>query len=668
ALADPDSDLPLLAVAENGAPAVVRSDWQIGAPPAAPPSTRSLLFADRARYEPGERVQVRGLARRRDTTGALVMPATDTPCRLQLHAGELALGPLASCGVEASTGAISGSLPLAPRLPPGDYSLVAQIGDESLALPIFVAASAPAGFTLTAAPAGTRDLLLQVSRDGLPLAGAVVSWSLRLAPMAAPTPPEGFTLDALPLAETHTFSGQASADTNGRIHIVIPESPDDQLARSYSLRASLLDHGPGVATAQGTLSAGPTSVAIALPSRLVASNRRSALDLLALDSAGHPAPGSQVKLEVFRAGAPGAPVLARRAVAGSDGLARIELVQLRPGEYELVATADGPSSRARLWVYGPGFAGWRAADGQLELVADRDRYSPGEIASLLVVAPETTGGLLLTVERGGLLGAELRSLRAGQVITLPITADMAPGVHVGAILTAGGQRRAGAVALAVTSPPSPLAVSVEAGQAETPPNATVPITITTLSGGAPQPADLLVTIAPEQAPDAAQAQARFTPGPPAASTVADLVPESAALPPGAPPAPRGTAAPPGHLASIETAAGAPRHTTSQIRLPAEAGRWRITAFAASGPDWVAASSTVITTRLPLEYTLVAPAALRDDDRASLSLLVRNTSSGTRAITVSVTATGLSLSPPAPATQRLSLGPGSSAGLRWEARP
>ena len=655
-------DPPLLAVADGDAPAVVRGDWQIGTPPVAVPVSRSLLFADHAHYAPGELVQVRGLARRQTADGTLALPADGTPCRLQLRGIDDDSGPATDCQLEATTGAISGTLALGPRLNAGDYRLVAQVGDERLAMPIHIVTPDPASFGLTASAVGQRELLLQVSRGGLPLGGAVVNWSLRLDPLAAPPPPTGFTLAPPPPAAALTLAGQTPADAAGRVRIGIPEQPGDPVARSYSLAVSL---GDSTATAQGTLLAGATVVALRLPTRLVASDQRSSIELLALDGLGRPAPNTKITVEVFHTGTTGGPVLIRHSVAGPDGLAAAQLVQLRPGAYDLVATAGGPPTSVRLWVYAATFAGWPASTSHIELVADRDRYRPGEVARLLVAAPETSGNLLLTVERGDLLNAEVRPVRAGQVITVPITADMAPGVSVGVIVDTGTLRRIGTTALTVASSPTPLEVRVEAGQPEVPPGASVPVTVTTSDGSTPL-TNLLVTIAPEQASSGA-ALDRLTPGPPAASLVAAM-PTGGLVGAAGAPATNPVAQPLGYSVPLEITPSATGIVTGQLRLPNASGRWRVSAFAASGPDRVAAGSTVITTSLPLTYTLIAPTVLRPGDRAAFSLNIGNSGVTTREVRLTLAANGLHFTTPTTPAQRLTLAPGEATKLHWEAEP
>ena len=658
-------DPPLLAVAEGSAPAVVRGDWPLGAAPAGAPANPSLLFADRARYEPGERVEVRGFTRRHMPDGSLALPDAATPCQLQLHGANGASESPLACHVAATTGTLTGTLTLAPQLPPGDYRLVAQVGDERLTLPLYVVPPAATSFTLDATPADQRTLLLSVKRGGLPFAGAVISWSLRLAPLVAPLPPPGFQLDTPPPTAALTLTGQATTDATGQVQLALPEQPCGLVACTFSVWAELAA-SPLLATAQGSFTPGPATVAVSLPTQIIASDQRSTLTLLARDGLGHPTPGANITVALLRAGTTGAPVLARHVVADAAGMATAQLVQLSPGAYDLTATAGGPPTKLRLWIYAPRFAGWPATDGQVTVVAEHDHYHPGEVARLLVVAPETTGNLLLTIEGAGLLSSEVRPVQAGQLLNLPITAAMEPGVRVGVIVRAGAQPRVGATNLTVTSAP-PLAVQVEVAQPEAPPGATVPITITATNGGSALADDLLVTIAPAQTPTGSVALARFTPGQPVASTVAAM-PSAGIGPPGATASAAEVVQPPGYVLPLAVLTSTAGLVTGQIRLPTTLGAWRVTVYAAHGSAGVAAGSTIVTTSLPFSYELLVPPALRFGDQATLSLQISNRSPTTREVSLTLTSDGLQLTPPTPFTQTLTLGPGERANLLWTAEP
>lgn len=662
-----DAGGPLLAVAEAGGPALVRSDWT--AARATRPAYTLQIFPDHSGYTPGERVSLRGFARRTAPDGTLAVPAPDVLCRLQLRgaAGQSASSTV-GCSVDPANGVVSGTLELPARLEPGAYGLAVLLGDANAAVPIQVVAANDNRRTLDLSVRPSAERLdAVVAADGLPLAGAVVSWSLRLESLSAPLAPDGFTLGPLPPLEGRSLSGRAATDAAGAFAVApLPDTPAS-VGRRYVLRVESLDDQPGVAETQGVIPGAQTLAAVGLDSRIVASDRRTSIALAALDAAGRPVVGAPIGVQVFRDGAAGdAPLLARLARTGDDGRAAVQLVQLNPGLYEIVASVDGgPPTRERLWVYGRRFAAWPAPDGRLALVADRDRYNPGDVATLLVAAPAPEAAVLLTVERGGLLQSQVRALRAGQVITLPITPDMAPAVSIGVVVVAGDTLRAGATGIAVTGGPAPLDVTLNADAAEYLPGSTATLTVTTGDAAGPLPADFLVTLAPDLG-DAAPATQALTlrPGPPAPFSVAALPP-----PPAAPPAEPALTQParPGVFLPLDAAAGAPGVAVGRVPLPADVGRWRLTAYATSGPDRVGAESAVITTTRPLAYALVAPPALRAGDRAGVTLTLRNTSAVTSEVRVGVEGAGLTLVPP-PAGQTLTLAPGATGALAWQATP
>jgi uncharacterized protein YfaS (alpha-2-macroglobulin family) len=654
----------LIALADSGGPAVVRGDW--AARPTAQPSYSLRFFPDRDSYAPGGSMRLRGLARRTTPEGGLVAPAADVLCRLQLReAAGASVTPTVACAVDPATGVVSGEISLPARLAPGAYSLVMLLGDTSAAVPVRVDAPREASRALDLGVRPAPDRLdVAVSADGLPLAGTVVSWSLRLEPLAGPLAPQGFSLGPPPALEPRTLSGRATTDNAGAFAIAPLGEQEPPAGRRYLLRVESLDDSLGVAESRGIVPSAQTAVAVRLDSRIVPSDQRTAVELVALDAAGQPTAGVPINLQVFRVGAGnGGPLLARLASSGGDGRAAVQLVQLSPGEYEVVAAAaGGPPTRERLWVHGGRFAGWPAPDGQVELVADRDRYSPGDVATLLVAAPAPEANVLLTVERGAILSSEVRSLRAGQVITLPITPDMAPAVAVGAVVAAGDTLRAGTTTFAVDDGAAPAGVTLAADSAAYLPGATATLTIT----GAPLPAELLVTIAPDLGEaDAATQASLLRPIRPAPSTVAALPPLQPA--PAAPPAPA-PFEPEATFLPLDGAAEAPGAVAARAPLPASPGRWRITAYAANDPGRIGAGSTVVTTTRPLDYALVTPPALRPGDSAGLALSLRNTSATTREVRVALAATGLALSPPSPGEQTVALPPGASGALAWEATP
>ena len=114
------------------------------------------------------------------------------------------------------------------------------------------------------------------------------------------------------------------------------------------------------------------------------------------------------------------------------------------GLYMLEATLTDRAGRVQKsseWAYvvGPGWASWMQDDSNdLELVADRPVYEPGQKAKILVKSPWPTADGLLTIEREGIVSARRIHL-AGSSSTLevPITEEMAPNTYVSVLLTRG---------------------------------------------------------------------------------------------------------------------------------------------------------------------------------------------------------------------------------------
>ncbi|MCX7791258.1 MAG: hypothetical protein N2378_11510, partial [Chloroflexaceae bacterium] len=599
---------PLIAAAGGDRPAIVRADW---APVAgATPVYRSLILVDRPIYAPGDTLQMTGLARRRDPGGQFVAPAPDTLCRMQLRHLVSGVAPIppATCATEPTSGIVRGTLTLPLDLEPGDYRLITQIGDSAGSVLLRVAPrDGPPPFAATVREEAD-GLRVRLERNGLPLAGAAINWRLWLETLGPPPAPAGYRPGNIAV-ETLTLPGSGSTDATGELRITLPTRPAG--AARYRLWAAAAGEPDGVET-EGLLVGGTPLVAVGLSENFIAGDQRARVDILALDGLGRPVPGARVKVEVVRAGN-SAPLLVRQVTAEANGRAGVQLARFGPGRYQVSASAGGPTTTAELWVTGRGFTSRDLPDGQLALIADRDRYRSGDVARLLVATPEAESTVLLVIERGALLGTEVQKVRAGQVISLPITDAMAPGVSVSAIATAGETWRWGGTTILVSAA-EPPELTLDAGAPLHPPGATGVLTITTSTGAFPTAENTLLTIAsaPEgedtEAPGVAAWLQRFLPEPVPAPVAATLPQPAISL---APP-PRNVAfAAPGYAPPVEWLSDAPG--SLQMPLPATAGRWLVSALTATPPGPPASASVTITTGLPLTYHLLAPATLSPMD-------------------------------------------------------
>ena len=109
---------------------------------------------------------------------------------------------------------------------------------------------------------------------------------------------------------------------------------------------------------------------------------------------------------------------------------------------ELRATdADGRSAVTSFsrWVTGPGFVPWSdETQFKMELLADRDRYTVGDTATVLIASPFTDAEAWVTVEREQVLEQRrIRITSGSQTIKIPITEAFVPNAFVSVVVVRG---------------------------------------------------------------------------------------------------------------------------------------------------------------------------------------------------------------------------------------
>ncbi|MGE0352643.1 MAG: alpha-2-macroglobulin, partial [Gemmatimonadales bacterium] len=122
------------------------------------------------------------------------------------------------------------------------------------------------------------------------------------------------------------------------------------------------------------------------------------------------------------------------------------------GVYQVSLTAT--DSRGRIartsfnrWATGPDWVPWNdESQFKMDVVADRDRYSVGDTATVLFAAPFTDAEAWITVEREGILEQRrLRITSGSTTLRFPITEAFAPNAFVSIVLVRGR-----------SAPPGPL--------------------------------------------------------------------------------------------------------------------------------------------------------------------------------------------------------------------
>jgi alpha-2-macroglobulin len=128
-----------------------------------------------------------------------------------------------------------------------------------------------------------------------------------------------------------------------------------------------------------------------------------------------------------------------QATTDSQGQATVQFTPDEGGIYVAVASVTDGGGRSHtsttsVWVSASDFTAWRIdpRDSAMNLTADQEIYQVGDTARVLVQLPFAQPvNAWLTIERGTLIEQRVVQLSGGsEVIEIPITADMAPNVHV----------------------------------------------------------------------------------------------------------------------------------------------------------------------------------------------------------------------------------------------
>ncbi|MCS7179496.1 MAG: MG2 domain-containing protein [Anaerolineae bacterium] len=151
-----------------------------------------------------------------------------------------------------------------------------------------------------------------------------------------------------------------------------------------------------------------------------------------------PVPNRAVRLELVRwsqdTGDYTDVVQAITVTTKSDGTVRTPFTAEKPGWYQLRAVATdrlGHEMKADCWLAVFRQTWWgEQAPAQLRILADQDRYAPGDVARLLIES-SISGPALLTFERGTTRRAQVVHLTPPiTVVDVPIQPDDVPNIHV----------------------------------------------------------------------------------------------------------------------------------------------------------------------------------------------------------------------------------------------
>ncbi|HEY9153036.1 MAG TPA: Ig-like domain-containing protein, partial [Anaerolineales bacterium] len=205
------------------------------------------------------------------------------------------------------------------------------------------------------------------------------------------------------------------------------------------------------------------------------------------------------------------PVDQKKVTTDADGKASVSFIPPAGGVYKatvIVTDAKGNQQQASAytWVSSDQYIAWRQTnDRTFNLVADKNIYSPGDTAELLIAQPfQGNVYALVTYERGHIYKQDVVLLTGNSTIyKLPITSDMAPMAYVSVVVVKGADPstnsapdfKIGMTRINVDTSQQTLNVSVTTDKQTAGPNDNVIYTITTKDqSGKPVAADVSLAV------------------------------------------------------------------------------------------------------------------------------------------------------------------------------
>jgi len=448
------------------------------------PEGFGYIQPERGVYRPGDELDLVGVVRTRDARG-LRAPAPGRRVELKItdsRDAEVATQTLAT----NRFGTFSARVPLPKGGALGAYSAQAKIDVEGGSItvsgsfrveeyraPQFLVdmktarESVIAGEPL-AAQAVARRLF------GAPMAGAAATWSAeRSTTDFEPAGRGEYTFgahtwgwdDGAPAEQGGVFaSGEGKTDAAGVLAVKagIAEAPGSRPWR-YTIETEVSDVDRQRIAGRTEIVVHPAAAYVGLKTAegFLAPGRPTSIGLIAAAPDGALVPGLPLTLTIkerswksirkkersgewFTVSEPVETEVSTCAVESAAAERTCAFTPPHAGLYMVEATLTdrvGRTQKSSEWTYvvGPGWASWMQDDtNNLDLVADRPVYEPGQTAKILVKSPWPDAEGLLTVEREGIVSARrIRLAGSSSTVEVPITEEMSPNTYVSVLLTRG---------------------------------------------------------------------------------------------------------------------------------------------------------------------------------------------------------------------------------------
>ena len=441
------------------------------------PRSRGAVFSDRFLYQPGETAWLTGAAYYLQQ-GTLRQDA-NTPYTVTLFGPE---GDEIDLGTQTTNdfGSFSVQWDIVADQPLGYYSISAKAenGVElwgSLRVAEFKPPNFQVDLTLDQAFATADDQFqATVQSDylfGAPVQGGAVNYYVTRQPTDV-TPegwdgfafgPQWFWPDLQPRVSSEVVETRQTLGDQGQSQLSVDVADDLPYPMIYRVDAEVVDVSNLSVADSKTVTVLPEDRLIGLKSDFVAdAGEPFDVEVIVTNFEGQTQSGQSVQLALERivyssvteviegSATPNyqaeyEPVGEATVRSGSE----VKTVQLTPreaGPYRIRATFSNGDERSatdiRIWATGMTPVAWgsRFRDDRLEVRLDKDRYAPGETATVLFESPYEAGELYFAVVRNDVLYEEVAPVSGGAPqVQFTVTPDMLPNASVEAVLVRQGE-------------------------------------------------------------------------------------------------------------------------------------------------------------------------------------------------------------------------------------
>ena len=300
---------------------------------------------------------------------------------------------------------------------------------------------------------------------GEPVANAKVKWVVHTSPYYPPgrwsseESDTGDTPDEGPSDEGQYDQGGAgeqeqensgTLDADGKLQITLPTTVSKQRQDlTYRIEARVTDAGNREISGRGYAIATYGSFYLtAQPDAYVYSKGSTAkINVTAQDYDKKPV-ATPFKAEISRWNwqkRSGEVVSTTQGQTSADGKGQVDFVIPDAGEFRVRVFANTPEHRevqdsAFLWA--PGESAWWTGPAQenVQIVADKKSYAPGDTAQVLIVTGKDPASVLVTAEGNGLYSAQVIKSNGGSItVDVPIKPEYAPNFYVSATFIRGNK-------------------------------------------------------------------------------------------------------------------------------------------------------------------------------------------------------------------------------------